>query len=709
MCRCKVLLILTVFLSACGERGPLDESVVEFGPPPPTTVEVVVDTLHGEVISDPYRWLEDGESPETRAWIDAQNAYTDAIFAQLPHREELRHLATALMRVDIMDDPVKKGGRYFYGKKRAEDDLKVVYYRDGSEGEEHVLIDPHGLSEDHSISVSSPQTLNCPVCRPPQGPSRQNDISADGTLIVYAIEKAGTPDAELRIREVETSKDLPDAFPPARYVSVQVTPENTGLYYSTRDTEAPRVWYHALGTEVSEDQEVFGSGLGVADIPYVELSPDGRWLLASVWHGTAGTLEVHLKDLSSDSEWIAISSEGMTVGAFAGDKLLLTTTVGVGSSRAQTPNYRVVTADLANPQVEHWTELLPAQEDLEIKGAAGIGGYYFVAHNMGGQPGVTQFDTVGDLVREIDFGVVGSVFGPSGDWDKKEGFVAFTSFHVPMTVYRFHVETGETEVWHAPDVPIEPESMEVRQVQVSSRDGRTFPMFVVHEKGLRQDGERPTFLTGYPRLFSLGYPPAFWPEVVFFKEMGGVFALAGPRLDEGFGAASEDFIAAAKYLIGEGYTRPDRLAVRGTSAGGLMVAGALVQRPDLFGAVVCGYPITDMIRYHKFPGAMVMISMFGNSDDPEQFEYMRRHSPYHNAVEGTGYPATLFITSADDGLVHHARKMTAVVQATNGGEKPTMLRHHLRAGHGSVSLPPNEAIEELVDRWAFYRWQVRGY
>jgi prolyl oligopeptidase len=707
-----LLLIAPLLVSACGDRLPTQETVLEFGPPPETKVETVADTLHGEVILDPYRWLEDGDSPETRTWIDAQNQYTDAIFAQLPGREDLTPLVTALLRRGWMDSPVEKGGRYFYGMQRAEDDLPIIYYRDGYTGEDRVLIDPHGMSEDHSISVSLPQPLNCPVCRTLP---RQNAISDDGKLMVYAVKHGGAGDVELRIRDVDAGEDLPDVLPRASYMSIQFTPDNTGLYYAVRATEEPRVWYHVLGTDVSEDREIFGEGYGIADIPFAELSPDGRWLLVTAWRANAGAMELHLKDLESDGEWIEISTEGWTVGGFAGGKLLLTTTNGMDTSGVSMPNRRVVVADLASPQVEHWVELLPAPDDAEIRGAAGVGGYYFVASIKEGRPSVTQYDTAGTLVREIEFGNMGTVYGPGGSWDKKEAFVVFTSFHMPSTEYRVDVETGETEAWFAPDVPVDPESIEVKRVQFASKDGRTFPMFIVHQEGLELDGDHPTFLTGYPAIAG-GYPPAFWPQAVLFTNMGGVFALATPRgssqqavVGSDFGNASDDFIAAAEYLIEEGYTRPERLVLMGRSLGGLLAANALIRRPALFRAVVCEYPLTDMIRYHHFEDAARGLSLFGSSENLEQFRYIKAHSPYHNAVEGTPYPVTLFVASDDDPSVNplHVRKMTAMVQATNGGENPIMLRYHSKAGHGR-DMPLVEEVEEMVDLFAFLRWQVGG-
>lgn len=714
MRKLTLLPIAPLLVAACSPSTP--QFRVEVPAPPPTRVAEVADTLYNEVVPDPYRWLEDGDAPETRTWIDAQNAYTNAIFAQLPEKEELTHLATSLLSVDVMDSPVEKGGRYFYGKRRAGDDLMAVYYRDGYDGEEHVLIDPHGMSEDHSISVSVPQPLNCPECRLRP---RLNDISADGSLMVYAVRQGGARDIELRIRNVDAGRDLPDVLPSAYYHSVQITPDNTGLYYAVRGTAEPRVWYHRLGTDVSEDREIFGAGYGMADIPYAELSPDGKWLLAGAWRGNTRTIEVHLKDLENDSEWIAISTEGMTIGGFAGDRLLLATTIGVETGSTQAPSrtsrYRVVVAPLDRPQMDHWIELIPAREDVAVRGTAGVGGHYFVGYTKDGQPRVAQYDTTGDLVREVEFGAMGSVFGPAGEWDKTEAFAVFTSFHVPTTEYRLDVNTGEAEVWFTPDVPVDPEAIQIQRVHFTAKDGLALSMFIVHEKGLDLDRDRPTFLVGYP---GGAYSPAFWPEAVLFMEMGGVFALASPRgagtphadsetgIAIDWGSQADDFIAAAEYLIEEGYTRPERLVAMGRSMGGLMTANAIIRRPDLFGVVECGHPVTDMIRYHLSPAAAVLLGRLGTSGDPAQFQYIRRHSPYHNAVDGTRYPATVFITSDDDPLdPMHARKMTAIVQATNGGESPIMLRHQIRAGHGNA-LPLNEAIEAKVDLWAFYRWRV---
>jgi len=396
--------ILPLVITACAEQA------VEFGPPPPTAVEIVADTMHGQVVEDPYRWLEDQESQETRAWIDTQNEYTDAIFGQLPDREELTELLTQLMRIDQVGTPSEKGGRYFYGKRRADDELSILYYRDGYDGEDHVLIDPHGMSEDHTTSVGS------------------RDISDDGELMVYAIREGGADQVSLHIRDIETGEDLPDVFPRDRYGSVQLTPDKTGLYYAKYGTGDPRIYYHILGTDVSQDREIFGEGYGLADILYAQLSDDGAWMLVTVLHGSSGWTALYLRNVAADGEWVEIINDGKsrTFGDFAGDKLLLTTNLDADNSR-------VATADLAVPQVAHWAEFLPEHEEVVIQGASGVGGYYFVSYLQDVQPQLAQYDTDGNLVRRIEFETLGSVYGPSGEWNKSEAFVTFTSFHVPTT------------------------------------------------------------------------------------------------------------------------------------------------------------------------------------------------------------------------------------------------------------------------------------
>ncbi len=700
-----VAAFIMLVLAGCGgdsasASAEFASARVDFGTPPPTKTDDVVDVLHGVRVPDPYRWLEDQEAQETRAWIDAQNSYTDGVFEQIPGRARLTALATQLLRVDAQGTPREKGGRYFYSKRSRDDDLAIQYYSDGYGGEEHVLLDPHEMSDDHTTSVGVVE------------------ISSDGEVLVYSVREGGVDETELRVRDVDTGEDFPDAFPPARYGSVSLTPDKGGLYYGKFGSQEPRLYFHRMGTDPSQDIEIFGEGYSQADIPIAILSPDGEWMLVTVIHGSSGPTELYLQRMGSDGqprgEWIEIINDDVsrTFGGFAGDKLLLTTDLDA-------PNSRVMVADLDNPSYQNWKEVVPESSDRVIQGASPVGGYYFVSYLETVQPRIAQYDTDGDLVREIEFDVLGSTFGPSGEWEKNEAYVTFTSFHVPTTSYKLDVETGEKEIWFQQDIPIDTGAMDVKQVWYESKDGTSIPMFIVHKKGLDLDGANPTYLTGYGG-FNLSRTPGFSAQATAWVELGGVYAIPSLRGGGEFGEewhragmfgnkqnVFDDFIAAAEYLIDEGYTSSDHLAIAGGSNGGLLVGAAMTQRPELFGAVVCSYPLLDMVRYHQFMVARFWIPEYGSSDDPEQFEYIHAYSPYHNVEMGTTYPATLFLSGDGDTRVAplHARKMAGLVQAASDGENPILLRYHTKAGH-SGGQPVSEQIEQMVDTMSFLLWQV---
>ncbi len=692
----------SVFFVGCGDATTTAEyAPIEFAAPPVTRTDDVVDVLHGVEVPDPYRWLEDQVAAETREWIEVQNSYTDEVFDQLPGRDELTALATSLLKIDSQGTPRERGGRYFYSKRAADEELSILYYRDGATGEDHTILDPHGMSDDHTTTVG------------------MRDISDDGTMLIYAIREGGVDETSFRIRDIDTGEDLPDVFPPARYGSINLSPDKTGLYYGKFGSQDPRLYYHAIGTAIEEDREIFGEGYTMRDIPFGNLSPDGKWMLITVIEGSSGPNELFIAAVGEDGmpgEWLEIISDGKTrtSAGFAGDNLLITTDLDA-------PNSRVMVAPIESPQVENWVEIIPESPDRVIQGASGVGGYYFVSYLESVQPRLAQYDTEGNLVREVDFGVIGSVFGAGGEWDKKEATIGFSSFHMPTTSYLMDVDTGEREVWFQSEVPIDTESMDVKQVWYTSSDGTEIPMFIIHKNGLELNGDNPTYLTGYGG-FNVSRTPGFSASAAAWVDLGGVYAIPNLRGGGEFGEAwheagmlgnkqnvFDDFIAAAEYLIGQGYTSSERLAIAGGSNGGLLVGAAMTQRPDLFGAVVCSYPLLDMVRYQDFLVARFWVPEYGSSEDAEQFEYIHAYSPYHRVVEGTQYPATLFISGDGDTRVDplHARKMAALVQAANGGENPILLRYHIKAGH-SGGMPVSERIEQMVDTFAFLRWQVAG-
>ena len=685
--------ITAVWLPACAEQ----ESGVQVSMPPPTETQDIVDVVHGVDVPDPYRWLEDQEAAETRAWIEAQNAHTDALLTQLPGEEALRQVVTRVLKRDFIGMPAERGGRYFFSKRQADQELSVLYVREGINGPERVLVDPHSLSEDHTTSVAL------------------RDIARDGQLVVYAIRDGGVDEVSIRVLDVTSGVERPDVLPPARYGEVALTPDATGFYYERYGDVTPRVMYHELGTDPSADEQIFGDGYERHHIPVTLLSDDGRWLVVHVIEGSSGPTEIHVKDLVRDTPFVTAIADGVSESwaEFAGDQLVITTNL-------HAPNKRVVLVDPTTPAVEQWREVVPERQDVVIQGARGLGGKLVVSYLRDVQPRMAIHDLSGEHLRDITFDTIGSVSG-SGRWESDEAFLTFQTFHVPSTIYRYDLASGDRDVWARVEVPVETDKYEVEQVWYESKDGTPVPMFVVHARGLPRDGTSPTLLTGYGG-FNLSRTPAFSALATTWLESGGVYVVANLRGGGEFGEAwhrdgmlenkqnvFDDFIAAAEHLIAEGFTTPARLARQGGSNGGLLVGAVSNQRPDLFGAVVCTYPLLDMVRYHQFLVASFWVPEYGSSEDPDQFAYIYPYSPYHNVIDGGEYPATLYVSGDGDTRVAplHARKMAALLQAQNGSEHPILLRYHTQAGH-SGGQPVSQQIDEMVDIVSFLLWQVGG-
>ena len=665
-------------------------------PPPPTEVREVVDSLHGVDVPDPYRWLEDQEAPETRAWIDAQNAYTDTVLGALPGRDRLRGVAAAVLEREAVGLPNERGGRYFYTRRGADQDLAVLYVREGLDGEERVLIDPHPMSPDHTTSVEF------------------RDISDDGGRVAYAVREGGVDEVSIRVRDVDAGNDLADVLPPARYGAVTLAPDGGGLYYERYGDVTPRVLFHAFGTPMADDVQLFGEGYERHQIPVTVVSDDGRWMVVHVIEGSSGPTEIHVKDLAHDTPFVTAIADGVSESwaSFAGSELVVVTNLDA-------PTKRVVLADPADPAADRWREVIPERDDVVIETAAALGGRLAVSYLEDVQPRVAIHELDGTHVRDIAFDTIGSVGGGAGRWTSDEAFFTFETFHMPRAVYRYDLATGEQTVWAEPDLPVDAPAYRVTQRWFASQDGTRVPMFVVHRPGVALDGRNPTLLTGYGG-FNLSQTPRFSALATTWLRSGGVFALANMRGGSEFGEewhqsgmlankqnVFDDFIAAAEHLVEAGYTSPEHLAIRGGSNGGLLVGAVSNQRPDLFGAVVCTYPLLDMVRYHQFLVAGFWVPEYGSSEDPEQFAYIHAYSPYHNVIDGGDYPATLYLSGDGDTRVAplHARKMAALMQAKNGSDNPILLRYHTQAGH-SGGQPVSQQIDEMVDTVSFLLWQV---
>ena len=663
--------------------------------PPDTRVTETADTLHGVTVLDPYRWLEDQAAPETRAWIDAENAYTEAVIGRLPGKERIERRLTELIKVDVVSVPFVRGGRFFYSKRAPDQEQAILYVRKG-EGAAEVLVDPQGLSAEHAISANF------------------QDVSPDGRLLAYGVRQGGQDEIEVRLMEVDSRREV-ESLPKARYSGIAIAADKASVYYSRLTPEGPRVYRHRLGS-AQADEELFGKGYGPEKIIGVDLSDDGRYLLVTVLHGSAALkTELYAQDLAKGTPLRPIVNDldAVFTGTIGGDTLFLKTNWNA-------PNSRVMAVDLRDPARERWREVVPEGKSV-ISALTIAGGQLFVSRLQDVQPKIQAYTPAGTLVRDVPLPGIGSAGAISGDWGFGEAFFSFSSFAQPQTIYRYRVATGDADVWARADVPVQSEAVEVRQVFYTSKDGTRVPMFVAHRKGLALDGKRPTLLTAYGG-FNQAQLPAFSARAAFWIENGGVYALANLRGGGEYGEAwhhagmlekkqnvFDDFIAAAEWLVANKYASRNTLAISGGSNGGLLVGAAMTQRPELFRAVVCSYPLLDMLRYHRFFVARYWVPEYGSADDPVQFPVLRAYSPYHNVRKGVPYPAVLFISGDGDTRVAplHARKMAALMQAVTGSpaDRPALLHYDTRAGH-SGGLPASKQIEDLTQEMRFLFWQL---
>lgn len=666
-------------------------------PPPDTRVDTVRDTLHGTVLADPFRWLEDQEADATRAWIRRQNAHTDSILGSLPGREAIRRRVAGLLTVDVTGRPVVRNGRYFFRRREADRDQFVLYVREGPEGEDRALVDPHEMDPEHETSV---QLL---------------EVSEDGALLAYGVREGGEDEIRPRILDVATGETTGAGLPKGRYFGVEIAPDGETVYYArVVDGEGPRVFRHELGTPVSADEVVFGSGVGTDKIISPFLTEDGRYLGLLVLHGAgASRTELHVLDREAGGpvRTVVDDLEARFLPAYGGGRLYLRT-------NWKAPNGRILAAPMEDPSRENWTEIVPESEAV-LEGMTLAGGKLFVNRLVDVTSEVVIYGPDGEREGEISFPTTGSVGGVSGRWSSDEAFFSFESFHVPTTIYRYDVASGERSAWSRVDAPVDTEALTVEQVWYRSKDGTRVPMFLLHRKDVAPDGDRPVLLTGYGG-FNVSRTPGFSAMGAAWAERGGVYAVANLRGGGEFGEAwhragmrgekqnvFNDFLSAAEWLFEEDWTRPAKLAIAGGSNGGLLVGAALTQRPSYFSAVLCTYPLLDMIRYHRFLVARYWVPEYGSSEDEEAFRYLLEYSPYHNVAEDVPYPATLFVTGDSDTRVAplHARKMTARLQRKTGSDRPVLLMYDTETGH-SGGMPVSKQVEDTTDELLFLLWQL---
>jgi prolyl oligopeptidase len=685
------LLILAAVSGLFPRPVPAQEKSAHGKCPPPTRIDGTVETIHGVSVADPYRWLEDQNSPETRSWIEAQDHCTDAVLDSVPGRTQIAKRLSELMKVDSFNLPVERNGSYFFLKRSSEQDLSVIYQRKGLQGPDVVLVDPHPMSADHSTSVDL------------------FDVSHDGSLAAYSLRAGGKDEVTVHFLDTETRKELPDQLPEADYFGLSIQPDDRGVYYSRMTPQGPRVYHHVMGGSATADTEIFGKGYGPEKVISSNLSEDGRYLLIELDYGSGSTrTELYFQDIQKGGPVRPIVNDldSLFYGEIQGGVLFLYTNWNAS-------NWHVFRVDLQNPARDGWKEIVPGT-DAAIENVRLFGGKILVQYVRNAASQVKIFDTDGKPAGEIALPALGSVGGSSGTWDLQNTFLDFQSFNIPATIYRYDLETGKLDAWAAPKVPLDSSAYKVEQVWCESKDKTRIPMFLFYQKGLNRDGARPTWLTGYGG-FDLDSTPYFSETAVAWADAGGIYAVANLRGGGEFGEAwhkagmiekkqtvFDDFISAAEWLIAHDYTNPRKLGIVGGSNGGLLVGAALTERPDLYQAVVCLYPLLDMLRYQKFLVGSFWVPEYGSADDPAQFKYLYAYSPYHNVRQGVKYPAVLFITGDGDTRVAplHARKMAARLQAATASDRPILLLYDTKSGH-SGGRPLNKLIEERTNILSF--------
>jgi len=672
----------------CAQTGPAC--------PPKTRMDNVSDAYGKTTVVDPYRWLEDQDSKETREWIEAQDRCTEAALAKLPGREAIAKRLTELFKIDAYGLPREYAGRYFFTKLLAGQDVAGIYIRNGGKGADELLVNPLPWSADHSASAT---TLA---------------ISRDGKLLAYGRREGGQDEVTVHVIDVDTHKELPDVLPNADYGSVEITNDHTGLYYAKATPEGPRAYYHRMGTDVAGDKLLFGEKLDKEKEMALELSEDSSFLYYLVVFGTGSEkTEVYVQNMEKHTPMVAVVNDLNAVfwPAWAGNTLLLQT-------NWKAPQWHGYAVDPKNPIRERWKEVVP-EADIKLDVIAPVGGKLVATYLRNASTEMKVYDAAGKNGYAVKLPGLGTVQA-AGRWGAPELRYLFTSFNYAPTVLSYNVDTKQSGVWAKSMAPVDPDNYQVQQVWYTSKDGTKIPIFLFSKKGLKQDGKAPVWLTAYGG-FDLNITPDFRQEMIVWAEHGGMVAQPNLRGGGEFGEewhragmlekkqnVFDDFEAAAEFLIAEKYTTAERLVIEGGSNGGLLVGAALTQRPELFQAVVCEYPLEDMLRFQKFLEGPYWVAEYGSAENQEQFPFLYAYSPYHHVKDGVKYPAVLLITGDGDTRVAplHARKFAARLQASTASERPILLLYDTKSGH-SGGRPVNKLIDEGTDGLSFMFWQLK--
>lgn len=670
---------------------------------PETESTNVVDDYFGRKVADPFRSLEDTESKQTAAWIEAQNKVTDQYLESIPARAAMRKRLERLWNYERFGLPAKRGSTYFYTHNDGLQNQNIYYKSESLDAPQSILLDPNTLSKDGTVALADAV------------------LSDNGKLLAYGLADGGSDWRTWKVRDVDSGKDLDDVVDWVKFSSIAWKSDNSGFFYGRYDepsegeeltgtNENQELYFHRLGDDQSKDKLIFAR----PDHPKWGFSPsvsdDGRYLIIENWKGSEPKSQIFVKNLQDpdsaveplivgfDAEYQWIGSKGNALFFITDNKA---------------PKRRLIAVKVGDSDRDYWGELISETEDvLESVSLFGNTLYASWLHNAHGR--VTRHSIDGSLIDELSLPGVGTVGGFGGKQDSKETFFSFTNYVTPESIHRVDLNSGKTSLWRRPQLDLDVDQFVTEQLFCKSKDGTTVPIIVTRRKETKLDGSNRTLLYGYGG-FNISITPAFSPATAAWIDSGGVYAVANLRGGGEYGRqwhesgmrlkkqkVFDDFIAAAEHLIEKKYTTSSRLAVMGRSNGGLLVGAVMTQRPDLFGACLPGVGVMDMLRYHKFTIGWAWVTEYGSSDEEDQIDNLLSYSPLHNLKSGTCYPATLITTAdRDDRVVPgHSFKFAAALQAAQGCDNPVLIRIETRAGHGA-GTPVSKKIDEYADVWGF--------
>lgn len=704
--RWTILLALAslVFTAACATPGHDDNDRTRRTPLayPDAPRSATVDVYHGVEVPDPFRPLEDPDAPETRVWIEAQNAVTTAYLERIEARDRIRSRLTDLWNYERFGLPHKSGGRYFWSYNDGLADQNLIYVADSLDAEPRVLFDPNELSDDGTVALAD------------------YEIGRDGKLAAYAISVSGSDWREIKVRDIETGDDLDDHIRWAKFTGIAWKKDGSGFYYSRYDAPTDgdelegvnyfqKLYFHTIGTPQAEDTLIYerpehkdwGFSGAVTD--------DGRYLLISVWQGTDERNRLYYQDLETGGPVVKLLDDfDASYDPVGNDGSVFWVRTNLDA-----PLGRVIAIDIDNPGRENWREVIPETTDT-LQSVSVVGERLVAQYLKDARSEVRIHKLDGSSARTVELPGVGTAGGFAGKRDDSETFYSFASYTVPTTIYRYDIATGTHSIFRQPEIDFDMSRYVTRQVFYESKDGTRVPMFITHRAGLELDGTNPAHLYGYGG-FNIPLPPRFRVETLVWLEMGGIYAVANLRGGGEYGRewhqagtklqkqnVFDDFTSAARYLIDSGYTSSEKLAISGGSNGGLLVGACITQNPDLFGAAVPRVGVLDMLRFPKFTIGWAWVSDYGSPEVEEEFRALHAYSPLHNLEAGTEYPPTLIVTADHDDRVvpAHSFKFAAAMQEAQAGSNPVLIRIETKAGHGA-GKPVSKQIEEATDILGF--------